>query len=152
MKYGIEARLPAAAVDLVQRFHSAMLLRIHQVQQGAAPAIGNPIDAAIAAMHRWGSQQQSSAGGCPPCNHACNEGRDCPARKPATLLPIANEARDAARYRWLRQQHWNTAPLCVVAQPRQAVKLGHDCPTLDRLDVAVDQAMDAAGVPEVPRG
>jgi hypothetical protein len=82
MKYGIEARLPAAAVDLVQRFHAAMLLRIHQVQQGAVPAVGNHVDTAIAAMHRWDGQQQP-AGSCPPCNHSCNEGRDCPARKPA---------------------------------------------------------------------
>lgn len=49
--------------------------------------------------------------------------------------------RDAARYRWLRRQNWNEAELCVVAQPAQAVKLGHDCPSLDRLDVAIDAAI-----------
>jgi hypothetical protein len=56
------------------------------------------------------------------------------------------DALDAARYRWLRQQHWNEAPLCVVRHPRQAVKLGHDCPALDRLDAAVDEAMASSGV------
>jgi hypothetical protein len=56
------------------------------------------------------------------------------------------DARDAARYRWLRQQHWNEAPLCVVMQPRQAVKLGHDCPAMDRLDAVIDQAMTTDGV------
>jgi hypothetical protein len=60
------------------------------------------------------------------------------------------QALDAARYRWLRQQHWNEAPMCVVAQPRQAVKLGHDCPTLERLDAAIDGAMTAHGVKACP--
>jgi hypothetical protein len=60
------------------------------------------------------------------------------------------DARDAARYRWLRQQHWSEAPLCVVVQPRHAVKLGHDCPALERLDAALDEAMAAPGVPTFP--
>jgi hypothetical protein len=58
-------------------------------------------------------------------------------------LEMEQVFKDAARYRWLRQQHWNNAPLCVVVQPRQAVKLGHDCPALDRLDEAIDVAMTA---------
>lgn len=49
--------------------------------------------------------------------------------------------RDAARYRWLRRQGWNEAELCAVAWPAQAVKLGHDCPSLDRLDTAIDAAI-----------
>jgi hypothetical protein len=56
---------------------------------------------------------------------------------------IASLVEDAERYRWLRQQYWNNAPLCVVAQPKQAVKLGHDCPSLDRLDAAIDAARKA---------
>jgi hypothetical protein len=46
--------------------------------------------------------------------------------------------RDAERYRWLRRQHWNEADLCVVMHPGKAVKLGYDCPSLDRLDAAID--------------
>lgn len=46
--------------------------------------------------------------------------------------------RDAERYRWLRAQNWNEAPLCVVARPKEAVRLGYDCPSLDRLDAAID--------------
>jgi hypothetical protein len=61
---------------------------------------------------------------------------------------LAELQREAARYRWLRQQHWNEAPMCVVMQPRQAVKLGHDCPALDRLDAAIDEAMAADGLEE----
>lgn len=49
--------------------------------------------------------------------------------------------RDAERYRWLRAQHWNTSPLCVVAEPKDAVKLGHCCPSGEYLDIAVDDAM-----------
>jgi len=56
----------------------------------------------------------------------------------------AADMKDAARYRWLREQQWNEAPMCVVLQPRQAVKLGHDCPSLDRLDAFIDAAMAAA--------
>ena len=49
---------------------------------------------------------------------------------------------DATRYRWLRAQFWDQAKLCVVANPKDAVKLGHDCPSLERLDELIDQAMD----------
>jgi hypothetical protein len=52
--------------------------------------------------------------------------------------------KDAERYRWLRAQHWNTSPLCVVCDPKDAVKLGHICPSGESLDVAVDAAMLAA--------
>jgi hypothetical protein len=81
----------------------------------------------------------------------------CRQRAPATfyradVVPPSDDARDAARYRWLRQQHWDEAPLCVVMRPREAVKLGHDCPALDRLDAAIDQAMGTDGVKEVPAG
>lgn len=49
--------------------------------------------------------------------------------------------RDAKRYRFLRNQHWPVAYLAVVISPKVAVKLGHDCPSGDRLDEQVDGAM-----------
>lgn len=49
--------------------------------------------------------------------------------------------RDAERYRWLRKQHWSTAQLCVVMDPKDAVKLGRTCPSREYLDIAVDDAM-----------
>lgn len=52
----------------------------------------------------------------------------------------AGLALDAARYRWLRTQHWNEAPLCVVSSPRQSVKLGYECPSMERLDDVIDAA------------
>lgn len=54
------------------------------------------------------------------------------------------EAKDAARYRWLRQRDWFDSPLCVVMNPKQAVKPGNDCPSRSRLDAAIDSAMAAA--------
>lgn len=49
--------------------------------------------------------------------------------------------KDAERYRWLRSQHWDTAELCVVMDPKDAVKLGRTCPSGEYLDIAVDDAM-----------
>ena len=46
--------------------------------------------------------------------------------------------RDAERYRWLRLQDWDTSRLAVVANPRAALKLGHDAPSRDRLDAMID--------------
>jgi hypothetical protein len=48
---------------------------------------------------------------------------------------------DAERYRWLRDQHWSRAPLAVVRDPKDAVKLGHELPSGSRLDEAIDAAM-----------
>lgn len=79
-----------------------------------------------------------------PRQHTCETCNGTGGVPAGVLAP--GDARDAARYRWLRQQHWNEASLCVVMQPRQAVKLGHDCPALARLDAAIDEAMGANGV------
>lgn len=49
--------------------------------------------------------------------------------------------RDASRYRFLRNQHWPVAYLAVVINPKAAVKPGHVCPSGDRLDEQVDEAM-----------
>ena len=60
-------------------------------------------------------------------------------RDAVTLL--AAERKDAERYRWLRAQHWDTGILAVVADPKDAIKLGYDCPSLARLDEQIDAAM-----------
>lgn len=56
------------------------------------------------------------------------------------------DARDAARYRWLRQQDWFDSDLCVLRDPKnvltKGVGLGADCPSRDRLDAAIDAALD----------
>lgn len=55
--------------------------------------------------------------------------------------------KDAARYRWLRAQQWNSSPLAVVCNPKAAIKLGHDSPSLLRLDEAIDAAMAPGATP-----
>ena len=51
---------------------------------------------------------------------------------------IAALRKNAERYGWLRAQHWNDGLMCVVEDPKKAVKLG---PSLDRLDEQIDAAM-----------
>ena len=51
--------------------------------------------------------------------------------------------KDAERYRWLREQHWNESYFAVVCFPKKSVRLGADCPSLLRLDEAIDAAMSA---------
>lgn len=53
--------------------------------------------------------------------------------------------RDAARYRWLRVQYWDESPIACVASPKRAVKPGQDCPSLERLDAAIDAALSPPG-------
>lgn len=52
--------------------------------------------------------------------------------------------KDAERYRWLRMADWWDSPLCAVRNPAKQVKPGSDCPSRDRLDAAIDSAMQGA--------
>jgi hypothetical protein len=50
--------------------------------------------------------------------------------------------RDAARYRWLREQHWHNSSLHVLSNPNKHHNLlGLDCPSGERLDFAIDAAI-----------
>ncbi len=53
-------------------------------------------------------------------------------------------AKDAERYRWLRMADWWNSPLCVIRDPKQQAKPGTDCPSRDRLDEAIDAALQGA--------
>jgi hypothetical protein len=57
MKYGIQTHLPAADLDLAQRFHCALLMRMHH-QQANGPRYDsrNPLDRALAEMGVWAMQ------------------------------------------------------------------------------------------------
>ena len=46
----------------------------------------------------------------------------------------------AARYRWLREQHWDDSVLCVTTHPKQNLRLGAYCPSGELLDAAIDAA------------
>ncbi len=60
-------------------------------------------------------------------------------REAATALERLRK--DAERYRWLREQHWSEAEICVVTNPKDAIKLGYYCPSSVRLDSAIDAAI-----------
>ncbi len=49
--------------------------------------------------------------------------------------------KDAERYQWLRSRHWSDSEVCCVADPRDAVRLGYSCPSLELLDDIIDAAM-----------
>ena len=51
--------------------------------------------------------------------------------------------KNAARYRWLREQHWSDSKFAVVSNPKTAVNLGSICPSRERLDEAIDAAINA---------
>lgn len=48
-------------------------------------------------------------------------------------------SKDAERYRWLREQHWNDSAMAVVFNPKVTVKLGAVCPSGLHLDQAIDE-------------
>ena len=54
---------------------------------------------------------------------------------------IRRMAKDAGRYRWLRMADWWSSSLCVIRSPKKQAKPGTDCPSRDRLDSAIDEAM-----------
>ena len=71
------------------------------------------------------------------------------AANPAAILSLLDEnaqlraenerlRKDAERYGFLRNQHWPVARLAVVVNPKISVKLGHYCPSGERLDHQID--------------
>lgn len=56
------------------------------------------------------------------------------------LSQSGQDAQDAARYRWLRAQHWEQNTLAVVLRPKDNTKLGCFLP----FDILLDQAIEAA--------
>lgn len=54
---------------------------------------------------------------------------------------VGADQRDAARYRWLRSQHWESSRVCVVTHPKKNVRLGTICPSGDALDKIVDEGL-----------
>ena len=75
-----------------------------------------------------------------PSVPGCPGVRPSPAEVPDAMSTTEAIRADAARYRWLRSQSWSST-LCVVANPKDAVRIGQDCPSHDRLDEMIDDAM-----------
>lgn len=46
--------------------------------------------------------------------------------------------KDAERYQWFRNQHWDSSAICAVVDPKLTTKLGAYCPSGKLLDDAVD--------------
>ena len=62
----------------------------------------------------------------------------------ARILEAANptpDEADAERYRWLRGQHWYDNTIVAVCSPKDAMKLGYEAPSGERLDELIDEAM-----------
>ena len=59
----------------------------------------------------------------------------------AEVKELLAACKDAARYDWLRSQHWDTAKICAVASPKEAIKLGHYAPSGKYLDELIDKEM-----------
>jgi hypothetical protein len=57
------------------------------------------------------------------------------------ITRLRQAEKDAARYRFLRGFHWSESPMCVVTDPSSAIKLGSNCPSMELLDAAIDEAM-----------
>ncbi|MGB8422244.1 DUF7446 family protein [Paraburkholderia sp.] len=79
------------------------------------------------------------------------DGANVAAQSAQTEMALSDDARDAARYRWLREQHWNEADMAVVCHPKKSVKLGFDCPSGQRLDEAIDVGMTTAQPASSPK-
>lgn len=82
--------------------------------------------------------------------HAAHDADGCdlsawPAEAAAEIERLADalmeRERDARRYRWLRAQHWNDNTIAAVRWPKDAMRLGHDAPSGERLDAAIDEAI-----------
>lgn len=51
------------------------------------------------------------------------------------------DEQDAQRYRWLREQFWQTSDIVVISGGRSHVPLGTLCPRTDVLDEIIDKAL-----------
>lgn len=58
-------------------------------------------------------------------------------------LKAENDAlrKDAERYRWFRNQHWDSSAICAVVDPKQSTTLGAYCPSGKLLDDAIDAGL-----------
>jgi hypothetical protein len=64
----------------------------------------------------------------------------------ATFEPSVEEhARDAARYRWLRAQHWSEGVRALVVTKPAALRLGALTFSREQLDAEIDTAMVQGG-------
>ena len=68
----------------------------------------------------------------------------------AWRVTAENAEKDAARYRWLRVQHWEENRLGVVVRPKDQTKLGSFLPSGSLLDDAIDHMSTIEATEETP--
>ncbi len=86
--------------------------------------------------------------------HTCGHDHDHEAETIRDVLDIIKQSpsnteqqalvKDAARYRWLRAQHWDTSKVAVVMYPKKNITLGSYCPFDHLLDELIDEEMTNA--------
>lgn len=54
---------------------------------------------------------------------------------------MTEDEKDAARYRYLRAQHWSDSDLAVVLHPKTNAMLGAYCPSEEQLDELIDERL-----------
>lgn len=58
---------------------------------------------------------------------------------PASAQGEATQAENAARYLYIREQHWSTSDICCVTKPKDNLLLGSWCPHGQFLDDYIDE-------------
>lgn len=87
---------------------------------------------------------------CPSCGGSGHIGDVAAAttqpQQSTRVQPMSDDAaKDAARYRWLRAQHWTENTLGVVLRPKDNTKLGCFLPFEELLDTTIDAAINPTG-------
>lgn len=54
---------------------------------------------------------------------------------------MTEDEKDAARYRYLRTQHWSGSDLAVIVNPKVNARLGSFCPSEELLDAQIDERL-----------
>jgi len=71
--------------------------------------------------------------------YGADSGKEFPAITVALLVRELERAmKDAERYQKLRKQHWSKNDIAVVMFPKDNVKLGAQCPSMEILDKIID--------------
>lgn len=130
---GVIGIVLASDFDALQRWCNAQA----DVILSASHSLGLPVDAGADSVCEAITDLQRK---CAERHEAISR---LEAERNALRAKVERLRKDSTRYRWLREQQWDRSEICAVMHPKLAVKLGYDCPSLDRLDAAIDGAMEA---------
>jgi len=129
------------AYQSLQEDYAVAMARIKELESAQSPAVpvmGEPVAWLINSPPRHVHLSKSTEVGL---NGATQEPLYLAPTTSITAQELDALRKDAERYRWLREQHWSEAEICVVTNPKDAIKLGYYCPSSVRLDSAIDAAI-----------